>query len=226
LTEQCVESLRRWERVRWPIVVVDDGSPGGYAEQHAMAAQSGIEVVRHGVHQGVSAAWNTGARRSRTQWVVFLNNDVLVRGRWVERLTGPLRRGKAVVSGAARRRERGLDAGRLRTCCASRWFLEGWCLAMRVALWRTLGGFDEGFRVYFGDTDLQMRAQLFGALAAVEGLPLVHLGHRTAHDRRCLADRRECWRRDREWFLGKWTGNAEGQRTNCLRNDEIRMTKG
>lgn len=204
LTEQCVESLRWYEPVRWPIVVVDDASPGEWAKLNGMAGRFGVEVVRHGVHRGVSAAWNSGGRRARTEWVVFLNNDVVMRGEWVERLTEPLRRGEAVVTGPAWRRETAIDAALLRACGVSQWFLEGWCLAMETALWRELGGFDGGYRVYFGDTDLQMRASRVGAPAVVAGLPLVHLGHRTAHDANCLADRRTCWRQDRERFMGRW----------------------
>ncbi len=207
LTRECLATLRQQERVPWPVVVVDDGTPQAAAELH-VEEYFPAQVCRQ-PRRGVSAAWNRGAQLAETPFLVFLNNDTRTGGPWVDELVRPLRRGECVMAGVGTRYERGLPTGLLEELPV-RTFLQGWCFAIAEAVFCRLGGFDNSLRVYWSDTDLQLRAvnsadgnqrQL---LREVAGLPLVHLGHRTAHDRRYLAHQREQWRADRARFVRKW----------------------
>ena len=113
------------------------------------------------------------------------------------------------MTGVATRVERALPA-RILAGLSLRTFLEGWCFAVSSAQWNAVSGFDESLRVYWSDTDFQLRVGLSARggsrqpLLGVENLPLRHLGHRTAHDRECVSDRRGVWREDRERFVEKW----------------------
>lgn len=216
LTAQCLESIRRTDGKPWPILVVDDGSDPFVdlksmicRNSHAPVADASVHVLRHERQRGVTAAWNTGARCVKTPFAIWLNNDVIAEGPWVERLITPLRDGSAEVVGVGWRTERAVGSERLRQHDRER-LLEGWCFAARKSTWETLGGFDEAMAVYWSDTDFFVRAKRRGlVLEVVDEIPLRHLGHRTAHDPRCLPSRHVHWRRDREAFLHKFASGSE-----------------
>lgn len=219
LTRRCVASIR--EDV--PIVVVDDGSP---EEPGDFLKSPGSVLLVRQPHRGVTSAWNFGLRHVRTEFVVFLNNDVVADGPFVERLIGPLVENRALMTGVRMRTERLLPMTVLQRLPTIQ-FLEGWCFALRSDLLRALGGFDERMRLYWSDTDLQLRVVAHQralrandgeywsdgvlewcvdrhALMAVDELPLRHDGHATA---RGLANLRALWRADREVFLRKWSSD-------------------
>jgi mycofactocin system glycosyltransferase len=59
---------------RWPVVVVDDGSPDGEAVS-GVADEFGARYVRHAENRGASAARNTGLALADTPFVAFLDAD-------------------------------------------------------------------------------------------------------------------------------------------------------
>ncbi|WP_459555392.1 glycosyltransferase family 2 protein [Lacunimicrobium album] len=196
LTRTCVESLLAYHAGDVEVIVIDDGTWWGVRED-VIPCEAGV-VMLLGEHRGVTAAWNLGAGVARGEVVVFLNNDTVTTGAWVERLVQPVLEGGAGMVGVAWREERGVSREQLREMSTTR-FLEGWCWGMRRELFLEMGGVDEGMRVYWSDTELQERLCRRGETRqVVEGLSVVHLGHRTT---RGLGERREVWERDRGVFL-------------------------
>jgi GT2 family glycosyltransferase len=206
LTIACVRSLRGADAIQWPVIVVDDGSS-------AVALQTlldGIQEVPNvkvlpQQHQGVTAAWNRAAEMAATRFLVFLNNDTLTGGAWIDDLLRPLREQRVIVSGVRFRREQALPEDVLERL-PTQTFLEGWCFAALRADWDAAGGFDEIFRLYFSDTDFQARIVKNcgggpGALACVTDLPVRHLGHQST---RRLQDRSRVWQEDLAKFVRKW----------------------
>lgn len=59
---------------RWPVIVVDDGSPDGDAIA-AVAKQGGARYIRLDANRGASAARNAGLRVASTPFVAFLDAD-------------------------------------------------------------------------------------------------------------------------------------------------------
>ena len=204
LTCACIRSLRNHEAQPWPILVVDDGSTPECRQAVASKRLSGTKIIEQS-HQGVSVAWNRGARAADSRYLVFLNNDVLFLGPVIERLIEPLRNEGARISGVATRRESALPPSIIKTIVTNS-FLQGWCFAMSAETFRSLGGFDERLSVYWSDTDFQVRLRCkFGVRRnlwfCVADLPLRHLKHQTAHS---LRHHRDLWRKDRETFMAKW----------------------
>lgn len=204
LTVDCIASHRRYESIRWPILIIDDGSPAADIATVKAMRDEQVTVITQ-PHVGVTAAWNRAAHHAATPVLVFLNNDVIFQGPVIEELTKPLIEHSAVITGARLRQENALPphiVDRLPTTE----FLEGWCFAVLKETWSGLGGFDESMRLYFSDTDFQARAILHQSsaqsLIAMTQLPLRHLGHRTAHR---LPHRNAQWRADRDAFVKKWT---------------------
>ncbi|MCC7423497.1 MAG: glycosyltransferase family 2 protein [Planctomycetaceae bacterium] len=117
LTLACITSIRRHESHPWPILVIDDGSPDKSAQQltqllhlqsdHAQLAAPSTKLagsqclpngvshsshitVLHQPHRGLTAAWNTAALHATTPILVFLNNDTIASGPFLQSLILPL----------------------------------------------------------------------------------------------------------------------------------------
>lgn len=221
LTLDCLISLRRVESKRWPVVVVDDGSPIEEVERFDRLKPAGVRLVSQ-FQSGVTTAWNLGAIQVCTEAVLFLNNDVLFRTPTVEALLEPLRSKTARMTGVRYRNESNLPVEsilREHSGEKSKRVLEGWAFACLLVDYYHIGGFDEQFQVYFSDTDFQLRMrEEFGpsCLKTVDESGLEHLGHRTAH---LDPSHRQLWRRDRELFRQKWKQDEN-------RNAEIEITTG
>jgi GT2 family glycosyltransferase len=215
LTVDAVRSLQREHSDLPRIVVVDDGSPMRELRELHTASMVRTEIYPTGRQRGVTAAWNLGWQQARGEILVFLNNDTLSTGPWLSTLTAPLRNGEALMAGVSWRRERHLPAGVFPRVLPSRddeetsrppMLLAGWCFAIRRDLLDRLGGFDERFRLYFSDTDLQCRL-LAGVdapercLHMVPGLAVHHLGHQSTSR---LPSRNRWWHEDHQQFLAKW----------------------
>ena len=195
LTIQAIESIRWHEPVVWPILIVDNGSEPRTLRQ--LSAQSFPNVtVRTLPRAGLTAAWNFASRHVSTESIVFLNNDTVSTGPWIEPLISPVRDRLSPVSAPEIRTESlvsppvDLPAG--------------WCFAVRRSAFEAVGRFDEALALYFSDTDFLLRIrQRFPECpwSIVPGLPLSHLAHRTAHR---LPDRKQYWLSDRERFLARW----------------------
>ena len=204
LTCACIGSLRKHETKPWPIFVVDDGSTPESRQVVESMRFLATRIIEQN-HQGISTAWNHGARKAGSRYLVFLNNDVLFHGPVIERLIQPLRDEASLISGVATRRESNLPPSIMKTIVTNS-FLQGWCFAMSAETFHSLGGFDETLSVYWSDTDFQMRLRCkFGVkgnlIFCVADLPLRHLKHQTAHS---LQHHRDLWRKDRETFMAKW----------------------
>lgn len=70
------------------VVVVDDGSADAVTQHQLDVAPCDIEIVRHPESLGPAAARNTGLARCHTEFVAFLDSDVLPRRGWLEALLG------------------------------------------------------------------------------------------------------------------------------------------
>lgn len=70
------------------IVVVDDGSSTPVGSEDFAGAHPEVEILRHGQSRGPAAARNTGLSACKTDYVAFLDSDVVPRRGWLEALLG------------------------------------------------------------------------------------------------------------------------------------------
>jgi mycofactocin system glycosyltransferase len=70
------------------VVVVDDGSATPVQGSDFANARCDVEVIRHPESRGPAAARNTGLAASTTDFVAFLDSDVVPRRGWMESLLG------------------------------------------------------------------------------------------------------------------------------------------
>jgi glycosyltransferase involved in cell wall biosynthesis len=77
LSRNALRSGLDQEGVDHEVIVVDDGSDDGTAEQLSRLGDSRLRVVRHQRPLGVAQARNAGIAAARGEWVAFLDDDDL-----------------------------------------------------------------------------------------------------------------------------------------------------
>jgi GT2 family glycosyltransferase len=204
------------------------------------ATQPALTVIRNEQNRGCAPAWNQGVaaagilrntldssdpsaraslritQESRTtpDWVVVLNNDVLLPAGWLEALLGAAtRHGLDIVCPAMRERDQNYDFesyARDFTAKLSdvvrRGGAHGVCFAVRREVFERIGGFDEAFRIgQFEDADFFRRARLAGFRTGVVGACFIHHFGSVTQD--ALSDtkkQRPYEAENRAYFRKKW----------------------
>jgi histidinol-phosphate phosphatase family protein len=153
------------------VLVVDDrpGDVEPLSVDPVPAALAGRVQVLRGPARGPAAARNVGWRAARGEWVAFVDDDVLPRVDWADRLCEDLRAAGddvAAVQGAIHvplpLHRRPTDWERnVAGLAEARWATAD--MAYRRDVLEQLGGFDERFRrAYREDADLALRVRAAG----------------------------------------------------------------
>ena len=181
-TQGCLRCLQQDLAAGVRVIVVDNGSTDGTPEW--LAAQAGLTVIRNDQNRGCAPAWNQGVQAAAgAEWVVVLNNDVLLPVGWLTALLGAAdRHGLDIVCPAMRERDQNYEfAAYARDFTAQlsavlrRGGSHGVCFAVRRAVFERIGGFDEAFRIgQFEDADFFRRARLAGFNLGVTGACFLH----------------------------------------------------
>jgi glycosyltransferase involved in cell wall biosynthesis len=89
----CLESLKAQTYKPIEIIVIDDGSTDKTLK--ILKKLKGIRLIKQ-EHQGPGAARNKGAKKARGEILVFVDADMTFHRQFIERLTKPIREGKAI----------------------------------------------------------------------------------------------------------------------------------
>jgi GT2 family glycosyltransferase len=180
-TAQCIESLLAHGTPAAAILVIDNGSSDGTPAW--LAAHPEIRSVRNAVNLGCGGAWTQGALLADADWVVLLNNDVLVSERAMDAMLDAAdRHGLDVVSPSLAEGELDYDfeahaaafvktmAGTLRPG----WF-HGVCFAVRKRVFESIGFLDTDRRLGGReDVEYLVRCQRNGVPVGTVGDALLH----------------------------------------------------
>ena len=184
-THACLASLQVVEeQTRFEIIIVDDCSTDRTAE--VLPEVDGITYVRNERNSGFVASCNRGAQKARGKFLVFLNNDTLVKPGWLIALLDTFeeeRRAGVVGSKLLYPDGRLQEAGGIIWQDASGWnygkfddpgkpeynylrdvdYCSGAALMVPKALFESVGGFDSRYAPgYYEDTDLAFKVRQAG----------------------------------------------------------------
>jgi len=206
-TRHCIAALMRHTRLPWELIVVNNGSTDGtkdYLTGVQDSAPVRVTVIANAANRGFPAAINQGLEIARGEYLVLLNNDVVVTDAWLEQLIAlasakvdPEERAESVIglvgpmSNYAAPPQlveevpyRDLEqmpafARQWRDQHRGKWLrvrkLSGFCLLMKRAVHDAIGGLDERFGMgFFDDDDLAERARRAGFSLAVARDLFVH----------------------------------------------------
>ena len=88
-TWHCIAALMRYTRRPWELIVVNDGSSdetSAYLESVRDAVSVPVTVITNVTSRGIAAAINQGLKAARGEYLVLLNNDVVVTDGWLGQL--------------------------------------------------------------------------------------------------------------------------------------------
>jgi O-antigen biosynthesis protein len=206
-TRHCIAALMRHTREPWELIVVNNGSTDGtkdYLAGMRDAAPVRVTAIDNATNRGFPAAINQGLKAARGEYLVLLNNDVVVTDGWLEQLialtaakTDPEERAESAIGlvgpmsnyAASPQlvenvpysdlKEMPAFARRWRDQHQGKWLrvrkLSGFCLIMKRAVYDAVGGLDERFGMgFFDDDDLAERARRAGFSLAVARDLFVH----------------------------------------------------
>jgi O-antigen biosynthesis protein len=164
-------------RYRYEVIVGDNCSTDETAE--VFGAVGGIvRCITHAVNEGFTRNCNLSALHASGRYLVLLNNDTIILDGWLDALIEPLQTQEDVgLVGSRLLFADGLlqEAGCIYWCDGTAWnfgrgedprlsqfnyvkevdYCSGAAIAIRLALWQSLGGFDERYKpAYCEDSDL------------------------------------------------------------------------
>ena len=184
-TQACLASLQEHQGPeRFEVIVVDDCSTDGTAE--AVPRMPGVVYLRNETNCGFIASCNRGAEKARGKYLIFLNNDTLVRRGWLTALldTFSQESGAGIVGSKLIYPDGRLqEAGGVIWQDASGWnygkfddsekpeynylrevdYCSAAALMIPKALFHSVGGFDSRYApAYYEDTDLAFKVRQAG----------------------------------------------------------------
>lgn len=159
-----------------------------------------LKVITNPENYGFSKASNQGVKVAGGEILVFLNNDVIVKGDYVGRIVSKLVDYPTGLVGAHLiNYPTGWNIFGTQIIP----YLAGWCLAMRAETFNTLSGFDERYTpADYEDIDLCYAAVLDSRPLIPIDLPLHHISNQTGHF--FLPNRREITEQNKIKFAKKW----------------------
>lgn len=182
---ECLRALAASaDSTPFEVIVVDDASTD--ATREVLQAVPGVTFFRNPANAGFIRSCNAGARLARGRYLVLLNNDTVVQPGWLDELLATFQQhpdtglvGSRLLYPDATLQEAGCvifsdgragNYGRMDAALDPRYscvrdadYCSGAAVAVPLALFRELGGFDERYcPAYYEDADLAMRVRQSG----------------------------------------------------------------
>ena len=226
-TKKTINSILANTEQPYEIVLVDNGSSDGTVAylRHLTKKFNHIKLIENPHNRGFAAGNNQGAALAQGEYLLFLNNDVLVSADWLTSLVRGLERDPQIgligpmtnsISGRQRFAEINYQddegfyefAQYVRTVNQGKFTpprrIAGFAMLTRKSIFEQLGGFDESFGTgNFEDDDLCLRVRAAGyAIMVDESTFIHHYGSQTFKSNNL--NYRQSIREKGQLFFKKW----------------------
>jgi len=180
-TKECLLSLAITTPQNIEIILVDNASSDGTGDY--LSTLSDVTIISNAENLGCSGAWNQGARAASGEWIMILNNDVLLSPDWLEGLLeAAVRHELDIVTPAIREGQHNYDIQKYALELTTRMGnvvrkgkANGICFMVNRRVFDAIGGFDENFRIgQYEDTDFFLRASRAGFRLGTVGSSFLH----------------------------------------------------
>jgi len=230
-TERAVASIQRSQyEGEIEILVWDNASPGGPG---SLAQRKGITLIEHDENIGFGPAHNAMAERATGDYIIILNNDVVLDPLCIDRLVQAM--GDPLNPGAVGPLYRGFDgtvleAGGVVGNDASGWqlfkgtapppsllrrryevhYASAACLMLEREVFLSLDGFDDRYSpAYYEDTDLCMKLRQQGHPVLVEPLAVCFHYEGATSGKDVTSGFKAYQVRNRSRFLRRWVDELQ-----------------
>lgn len=211
-TKLCLESLQSTLTFPAEIILVDNASTDRTAEY--LQTLTDVRVISNAQNLGFAGGCNTGIKAAKGEWVVVLNNDVIVAPGWLAGMLDAADYWKLqIVSPAIREGEYVYDINAYARNLTSRMRrvirkgrANGICFMAHKKVFETIGLFDEKFLIgQYEDKDFFLRATRAGfALGTVGSAFLHHFGSATQKAIKRQTAPRPYALENKAYFARKW----------------------
>lgn len=206
-TQQCIESIEAFTPEPHEIIFVDNGSTDGTTDwiKSKMMERPYYRLIQNTENRGYPVACNQGIAIAKGDYIVLLNNDVVVSNEWLKGLIDCIESSNDIaIVGPSTNYASGpqmvTDCGgydtilkftafaenyrkALKGCYIPYWRIVGFCMMVRREVLDKIGGFDERFSPgNFEDDDICIRACLAGYRNMICKDVFVHHHGSISHD--------------------------------------------
>lgn len=211
-TRGCLESLRRTTSDAIELILVDNASNDGTVDY--LQTLPGLVLIANQENRGFAGACNQGIQAASGEWIVVMNNDVILSQGWLQGLLSAAAEHRLdMVSPAIREGSRNYDleayaeelTSRMRSVVRSG-TVNGICFMAHRRVFETIGVFDENFRIgQYEDKDLFLRARRAGfRLGSVGSAFIHHFGSITQKAVGARRETRDYALANKAYFSRKW----------------------
>lgn len=192
-TKNCITDLMRLPEDHEVIIVNNastDATPDMLKSMVDHHGDSRLKIINLEKNLGFGRANNIGYQQARGENILFLNNDIRVKGDhedWTDELIQYCEKNCLASANG------GLLNADFRFIRETNsyvedpyFYLSGWCIAAskktfdRLTVPPSLGPWNEAFFAYYEDDDLSWRAQELGIQLKVVPVPVIHFGRMTS----------------------------------------------
>jgi|GEM_PF-1301035 len=229
-TKRCLYSIEKYTSQRHKLILVDNGSTDGTVEflKDFAKRHENVELILNEENLGFAKGNNQGVEKAKGEYILLLNNDVVVTEGWLGRMINYLESAHDIgmvgpmsnnVSGPQKvdkvsygtnmkemhrfaRRFAKNNAGKIDYILR----LVGFCLLIKKEVIDLVGGLDEDYGTgNFEDDDLCLRSYIAGYRHIMAHDVFVHhFGSKTFEGNKI--DYNSTLEKNREYFASKWEG--------------------
>lgn len=173
-TSECLLSIQK-TTTNYELIIVDNASSDNTVQWIAENFPQ-AKIIRNTENLGVPKARNQGLKATTCEYIVVMDNDVVVYEGWIEELFDSAKRGADIV---------GIEGWQLDHLHQACWkcqnaderfdYLGGACTLFRRKVFEEIGLLDEGFSpAYYEDVDICIRAKSRGFKLAWKPTKSIH----------------------------------------------------